>query len=74
VVCAVVRVRVRVRWLTARQSHQGKSRQVLNEDELVAGIRTWLKDNKRPEELLVFESEDWPDLDKLIHFFNQGAH
>jgi hypothetical protein len=40
----------------------------------VAGIRTWLKDNKRPEELLVFESEDWPDLDKLIHFFNQGAH
>ncbi|ELR21744.1 uncharacterized protein ACA1_384800 [Acanthamoeba castellanii str. Neff] len=52
-------------------TRKGKSRQVLNEDELVAGIRTWLKDNKRPEELLVFESEDWPDLDKLIHFFNQ---
>ncbi len=47
---------------------------MLNEDELVAGIRKWLEDNKRPEELLVFDSGDWPDLDKLIHYFNQGEH
>jgi hypothetical protein len=52
---------------------QGKSRRVTNEDVVLAGIRKWLKDNDRPEELLIFESASWPDLRKLIQFFNHGT-
>jgi hypothetical protein len=46
---------------------------VTNEDVVLAGIRKWLKDNDRPEELLIFESASWPDLRKLIQFFNHGT-
>lgn len=54
-------------------SLQSNSRGVKNEDIILERIRQFLKDHNRPEELVIYESGNYPNLDANINLFNYEA-
>jgi len=52
---------------------KSNSRRVINEDAVIQKIEEFLKENNRPEELLIYESGNYPELDDNIRLFNYEA-